>query len=101
MPRSGSTSARGYGWSTGAGPGHQQIRKTWEPRVDSGQVECHANPCWMSDSYIQPGTPWDLGHSDCRTYWTGPEHRHCNRRNAALKGNKKRVHKTSWKSRVW
>jgi hypothetical protein len=72
----GQTTARGYGWA------HQQIRARWAPLVAAGQV-------WCADcgEWIPPGTPWDMGHNEARTAWTGPEHRRCNRAKAARKRN--------------
>lgn len=68
MPR-GSTAARGYGTA------HRRERARWVKRVDAGLVDCAR--CGQP---IEPGRPWDLGHNDDRTGWTGPEHRICNRR---------------------
>lgn len=64
----GSTAARGYG------PAHQELRKRWAPAVALGEVICAR--CGI---YILPGTPWDLGHSEDRTTYNGPEHAKCNR----------------------
>jgi hypothetical protein len=66
--RCGKTTARGYGAQ------HQQLRAEWAPLVDAGQVACAR--CGQP---IEPGAPWDLGHTDDRTAWTGPEHATCNR----------------------
>lgn len=64
-----STSARGYGHM------HQQRRKRWSPQVEAGHVNCA-----RCGRLIEPGTPWDLGHTDgSRTQYAGPEHRTCNR----------------------
>jgi hypothetical protein len=75
-----STYARGYG------RGHEEERRRWRPRVDAGLVDCAR--CRQP---IEPGRPWDLGHNEDRTGWSGPEHRHCNReaggRNGALVAN--------------
>lgn len=62
------TGARGYGWR------HQQLREHWAPKVRAGLVDCArcARP-------ILPGSAWDLGHTDDRTAYRGPEHAHCNR----------------------
>jgi len=65
----GSTSRRGYGTK------HQRIRASWSPKVAAGLVNCAR--CGQP---IEPGRPWDLGHTDDRAGWTGPEHRVCNRR---------------------
>ncbi len=68
----GKTSARGYGNR------HQALRKQWAPKVAAGEVLCAR--CGRP---IVPGTPWDLGHSDTdRRFYTGPEHRRCNRATA-------------------
>jgi hypothetical protein len=67
------TSQRGYGAQ------HVAQRKAWVPRVQAGTVLCHAKVCLMPNRTIVPGTPWDLGHTEDRTAWTGPEHRRCNR----------------------
>lgn len=82
MPRrpTTSTTQRGYGWS------HQQERKRWKPTIDAGR-----GVCWRCGGAIQPGTPWDLGHDDFdRGVYRGPEHRACNRRAGARKGNRQR-----------
>jgi hypothetical protein len=61
---------------------HDRERARWAPRVDAGLVDC-----WRCTQPIEPGRPWDLGHNDDRTAWNGPEHRHCNRSAAGIKGN--------------
>lgn len=63
-----STAARGYGRA------HQQERQRWTPKVDAGLVDCAR--CHQP---IEPGRPWDLGHNDDRSAWSGPEHLTCNR----------------------
>lgn len=64
MPSKGTTNGRGYG-ST-----HQRLRKSLEPQVATGQVNC-----WRCGQPIQQGQRWDLGHSDIdRTQYRGPEH---------------------------
>ena len=70
---------RGTRQQRGYDAAHDRLRRTWEPRVDLGRVQCHAHVCLMPARLIIPGTPWDLGHSDDRTTWTGPEHARCNR----------------------
>ena len=68
-----STSARGYGAA------HQRERKRWEPIVAAGGVMCARQGPKCIGKPIQPDQPWDLGHSDDRTEWTGPECVPCNR----------------------
>ncbi len=71
---SSSERARGTPQQRGYTPQHQQLRRRWAVRVRHGGVLCArcAQP-------IAPGTAWDLGHTDDRTAWTGPEHAACNR----------------------
>lgn len=89
MPRTYGTSAeRGYGYQ------HQAKRREWKPKVDAGQVDCHAVVCLEErDGYgrwIQPGTRWHLGHTPDRSRWTGPEHERCNTSEGATRGNAQR-----------
>lgn len=79
-----STTKRGYGHA------HQAERKKWQPSVDAGQGYCSAATCLFPDRWIEPGTPWDLGHTPDRTTWTGPEHMSCNRSEGARRGNRMR-----------
>jgi hypothetical protein len=62
------TAARGYGHL------HQRERQKWVRKVQAGLV-C----CARCHKLIEPGRPWDLGHTDDRKGWTGPECRRCNR----------------------
>lgn len=63
-----STADRGYG------PLHRALRRRWEPQVRVGAVDCA-----RCGRRIAPGDAWDLGHSDDRRSYTGPEHASCNR----------------------
>jgi hypothetical protein len=60
--------ARGYGAT------HKRLRRQWARIVNAGGVECA-----RCGRLIFPGELWDLGHSDDRTAYTGPEHQICNR----------------------
>lgn len=65
MPKSGSTTARGYGSQ------HQKERARAKQLVDAGQAYC-----WRCGGWIDPAMPWDLGHDDHdRSVYRGPEHR--------------------------
>ncbi len=76
-----STTERGYGTE------HQAVRKVWvEWMAEHGGVDCHAKVCFAETRYIDPDEPWDLGHTEDRTDWTGPEHRYCNRKEPQLRG---------------
>jgi hypothetical protein len=93
MPSLGTTGQRGYGLR------HKIERDRWRTRVDAGLVDCArcAQP-------IEAGRPWDLGHNEDRTGWSGPEHRACNRgaggRNGARVTNALR-RRGAQVSRVW
>jgi len=68
MPRHGSTTQRGYGQQ------HRRLRETLRPSVERGEIDC-----WRCGNRIMPRDAWDLGHSDDRTEYRGPEHAACNR----------------------
>ena len=82
MKAKGDTAARGYGTD------HRRERKRLTPLVDSGNAYCMQPVCLMPARWIQPGTPWALGHNDARTAWIGPTHAVCNQRDGASKGGK-------------
>lgn len=95
-PHARKTTARGYGAR------HQNERARWRPIVDAGFADCA-----RCGERLEPGRPWDLGHNDDRTGWTGPEHVACNRkaggRNGAMVTNARRGGKNAGKqtSREW
>jgi hypothetical protein len=68
MARLAKTAARGYGGE------HQKLRKRWAAIVAAGQVNC-----WRCGRWIAPRSRWELGHSEDRTRWMGPECFECNR----------------------
>ena len=54
---------------------HRKMRKEFAPLVAAGLVNCA-----RCGELIEPGTPWDLGHSDRDPgAYSGPEHAYCNR----------------------
>jgi hypothetical protein len=73
MYRLAKTAARGYGNK------HQREKARLRPTVDAGQAYCTEPVCVMGDRWIQPGTPWDLAHTEDRTGYHGPAHARCNR----------------------
>lgn len=66
--------ARGTRQQRGYDAQHDRERATWAPLVDAGDITCP-----RCHQRIDPGEPWDLGHTDDRRSWTGPEHQRCNR----------------------
>lgn len=77
----GSQAERGYGRE------HKRLRAWWAPQVERGEVDC-ANPvCLEPTRRIMPGTPWDLGHTEDRSTYRGPEHARCNRGEAGRTSN--------------
>ena len=75
--RRGSATQRGYGQE------HRALRADWQARIAGGQPVT----CARCGHPIRPGEPWDLGHNDTRTAWTGPEHANsCNRSAAGRVG---------------
>lgn len=79
-PSKPTTVSRGYGVE------HRELRDRWVGLLAAGHtVPCacehrgcphHAGPCL---TVITSSTPWDLGHTDDRRDWTGPECVPCNR----------------------
>lgn len=70
------TTDRGYGYA------HQLERKAWAKELKRLGVL----PCARCGQPIHDGDPWDLGHTDDRTGYLGPEHRNeCNRADGGRK----------------
>lgn len=64
MPRTGTTTQRGYGYD------HKKLRKQIAPQVEAGRTNC-----WRCQEPIHKGQAWDLGHADDdRSKYMGPEH---------------------------
>ena len=64
----GTTTERGYGHT------HQVERARWATILAQRAV-----PCARCGEPIRPGEPFDLGHTNDRKSWHGPEHPTCNR----------------------
>ena len=73
--------ARGSSTQRGYGTQHQKLRAHWQRRLDNGEPI----QCWRCGQPINPDA-WDLGHTDSRTGYAGPECRPCNRATAPRKG---------------
>ena len=95
-----STSARGYG------PKHQAERARWQSTINRGVVQCacaradcatHTGRCPMTIT----GTAWDLGHTDDRRGYTGPECIPCNRAAGARNSNRAQAERKATIVRTW
>lgn len=65
---------RGTPQQRGYGAAHQQLRRSWAPKVALGIVDC-----WRCGERITALEPWHLGHDDHdRSKYRGPEHVACN-----------------------
>ena len=73
--------ARGRSTQRGYGTQHQQLRAHWQRRLNNGEPI----QCWRCGQPINTDA-WDLGHTDSRTGYAGPECRPCNRATAPRKG---------------
>lgn len=66
---------------------HRRERRSWEPLVATGGVQCHRPDCLRvaagGSRLIGAEEPWDLGHDRATGAWRGPEHRSCNRQEGA------------------
>jgi hypothetical protein len=71
----------------GYGKEHRAERKRWKAIIDAGNGFCTRCGRW-----IEPGSAWDLGHSDFdRSQYRGPEHSFCNRSAAGRGQNGRKV----------
>ncbi len=72
--------ARGSRQQRGYDTTHDRLRAQWAPKVATGRVRCHSPRCLRPDDpLIHPDEPWDLGHTEDRRSYHGPEHAACNR----------------------
>ena len=97
-----STTELGYGWT------HQAERAKWRRRLDRGetfQCCCDRDDCTRHDgqcsTIITATSPWDLGHTDDRGAWTGPECVPCNRGAGGRNGNRVAREKRATVIRDW
>ena len=67
--RRGSPASRGYGAD------HRRLRLHHARQMSAGILYI----CPRCLEPIRPGDQWDLGHTDDRQGWSGPEHETCNR----------------------
>lgn len=79
---------RGTRAQRGYGKRHQRERARWAYLMGQGVRPI----CKRCNEPVNPSQPWDLGHSDDRQHWTGPEHSHCNRKAGAINSNRMREH---------
>lgn len=80
----GSSTARGYNAA------HRHLRRAWEARLATGETHI----CAKCGQPVTDADQWDLGHTDNRQSWTGPEHRHCNRKDGQHKATASAEHWT-------
>ena len=86
------TSQRGYGTA------HQRLRQQWQQAIDQGGVTCAR--CGYPIPPEQPRA-WDLGHTEDRSGYTGPEHARCNRAAGARKRNRLAAMREQVRQRDW
>jgi hypothetical protein len=59
------------------GPEHWRLRAEWKKQISNGSVKC------ATCRVLLEGNAWDLGHTDDRTGYVGPQCRRCNRSDGA------------------
>lgn len=80
----GTTTQRGYGTP------HKAERARWATILTQ-----QPTPCARCGTPIHPGEPFDLGHTEDRTTWTGPEHTTCNRSEGGKRGARTQTERPS------
>lgn len=80
----GSSTARGYDAA------HRHLRRAWGARLATGEIHI----CAKCGQPVTAADQWDLGHTDNRQSWTGPEHRSCNRKDGQHKATASAEHWT-------
>ena len=73
--------ARGTTTQRGYGSAHRAERERW-----AAILARQAVPCARCGAMIAKGEPFDLGHTEDRTAWSGPEHVTCNRSDGGRRG---------------
>lgn len=73
---------RGTAHQRGYDKAHVALKRQWQHRINQGEPIHCAKGCGR----LITGTDWDLGHTDDRTGWTGPECRPCSRADGGRKG---------------
>lgn len=69
---------RGTRQQRGYDAAHDRMRRTWQKRLDSGELIACSNPTCQSPGIPVDPKRWHLGHTPDRTTWRGPEHPTCN-----------------------
>ena len=74
--------------------GAPRVARPLGKRIRNGEIVM----CARCGSWIHPEHKWDLGHVDGsnKTFYSGPEHAHCNRRTSAHKAERKRRTHYAW-----
>lgn len=86
----GSSTARGYDAA------HRHLRRAWEARLATGETHI----CAKCGQPVTATDQWDLGHTDNRQSWTGPEHRRCNRQDGQRKATASAEHWTRHQAKL-
>lgn len=69
---------------------HKRERRRYERLIAQGHTfvcaRASQGDCTHPHEVITLGVRWDLGHTEDRAAWTGPEHTDCNRRAGGRNG---------------